>query len=204
MAFTTAEIDEFIAALQQDPQLRDRVRNAILADDFLALPGIVRQLGEDLRALVAEVRSMRGDLGRITGRLYEFEYDHKLDARIGRHFKIRRDVSMPDYPPIDEAYTSGRLSDSEWDDLMRIDVAVIGRPRRKPDDPESVILIELSIVVDTSDVARAARRAAIIERLGIPVIPCVDGEVITPEAQALAKQERVMALVRKATYPGDY
>jgi hypothetical protein len=37
MALTEADIEEFIAALQADPQLRDRVRNVILADDLLAL-----------------------------------------------------------------------------------------------------------------------------------------------------------------------
>ena len=78
---------------------------------------------------------------------------------------------------------------------------MIGRPRRQPDSPESVILIELSIVVDTDDVARAARRADIVRKLGIPAIPCVDGEVITPQAVSLAEHDGVMALVRKQTYP---
>jgi hypothetical protein len=43
MAFSPADIESFIAALHSDPQLRDRVRDASLADDFLALPGIVRE-----------------------------------------------------------------------------------------------------------------------------------------------------------------
>jgi hypothetical protein len=42
MAFTPAQVEEFIAALHADRQLRDRVRDAILSDDFLALPGLVR------------------------------------------------------------------------------------------------------------------------------------------------------------------
>ncbi|MCC6382472.1 MAG: hypothetical protein IT304_08175 [Dehalococcoidia bacterium] len=51
MAFTAAEVEELIEALQREPQLRDRLRNAILTDDFLALPGIVRQLGERIERL---------------------------------------------------------------------------------------------------------------------------------------------------------
>jgi hypothetical protein len=39
MAFSRDEIEAFIAELHADPQPRDRVRSAILADDFLALPG---------------------------------------------------------------------------------------------------------------------------------------------------------------------
>jgi DNA repair exonuclease SbcCD ATPase subunit len=53
MAFTAQEIEQFIAALRNDVALRDRVRDAILEDDFRALPGIVRQLGEKLDQLAA-------------------------------------------------------------------------------------------------------------------------------------------------------
>jgi hypothetical protein len=62
MAFSAADIESFIAALRDDPQLRDRVRDAILADDFLALPGIVRDLGQSLNG-VSEL------LGRLTERM---------------------------------------------------------------------------------------------------------------------------------------
>ena len=108
---------------------------------------------------------------------------------------------MSQYPPIVEAYVDGRLSESEWDDLNLADITVIGKPRRQQDAPDSVILIELSIVIDTDDVARAARRAGIVRKLGIPAIPCVDGEVITPQAISLAKDDGVLALVRKQTFP---
>ncbi len=37
MALTEVDIEQFIAELQANPQLRDRVRDAILAHDFLAL-----------------------------------------------------------------------------------------------------------------------------------------------------------------------
>jgi hypothetical protein len=228
VTLSEADIEEFIAALQEDPHLRDRVRNAILADDFLALPGIVGRLSDDVRALVQEsarqrgdiqaitavvasigdelkalaieVRSQRGDIGRMNGRLHEFEYSRKLANKIGRHFAVE-DRPVADYPPVVDACVDRRLSESDWDDLTLADVTVIGRPRRQADAPESVILIELSIVVDTDDVVRAARRAAIVRALGIPAIPCVDGEVITPQAVALAKDEGVMALVRKQTFP---
>lgn len=204
MALTASDIEEFIALLREDASLRERVRGAIISDDFQALPGIVAQVAEELKTIAREVRSMRGELGRFSGRMYEFEYERKLPARIGSHFTFRTDVPFADYPPISDAYDAGTIAQADWDDLMRIDVGVIGRPRRQPDAPESVILIELSVTVDTSDVWRAARRAAIVSKLGIPVIACVDGELILPEAQALAKEDGVLCLVRKAAYPGDY
>ena len=271
MTLSESDVEEFIVLLQDDPRLRDRVRNAILADDFLALPGLVRQLSEDMihlrasvstlveesarqrgdiqslvqesarqrgdiqaltavvatigddlkllgtevkalgaevkalgvevTALAVEARSQRGDLGRINGRLYEFEYERRLGGRIGKHFSFERDSHVSQYPPVVEAYIDGRLSESEWDDLNLADITVIGKPRRQQDAPESVIVIELSIVVDTDDVVRALRRAEIVRKLGIPAIPCVDGEVITPQAVWMAKADGVMALVRKPTFP---
>ena len=40
MALTPADIEQFISALHDDASVRERVRGAILADDFLALPRI--------------------------------------------------------------------------------------------------------------------------------------------------------------------
>jgi hypothetical protein len=42
VAFTREQIEEFVAQLRQDADLREHVRNAILADDFQALPGALR------------------------------------------------------------------------------------------------------------------------------------------------------------------
>src|SRR5688572_17659661 len=106
MAFSREEIEAFIAELQQDPQLRDRVRNAILADDFLALPGIVARLGErveqlgerldqlgervdalslQIAGLTSQVfqltlgqNQLTGKVTNIDGRLYEFEFERKI------------------------------------------------------------------------------------------------------------------------------
>ena len=73
MTLSETDIEEFIVALREDPQLRDRVRSAILADDFLALPGLVRQLSEDMIHLQASVSTLveesarqRGDIQALT------------------------------------------------------------------------------------------------------------------------------------------
>ncbi len=44
MAFSPADIEQFIEAVQADPSLRDRVRDAILHADFLALRAIAERL----------------------------------------------------------------------------------------------------------------------------------------------------------------
>lgn len=69
MALTREEIEQFIEALQSDAELRDRVRDAILEDDFRALPGIVRQLAERLDRLTERVDALTERLDRLTERL---------------------------------------------------------------------------------------------------------------------------------------
>ena len=55
MALTPADIEEFISALHDDAGLRERVRGAILSDDFLALPGITARVEESLDRLTQRV-----------------------------------------------------------------------------------------------------------------------------------------------------
>ena len=97
MAFAAADIDEFIAALHEDAGLRERVRSAILSDDFATLPGLMARLTErvdqqginidrltermdalaahtekmesQLELLTLEVSSLTRPVGRINGQL---------------------------------------------------------------------------------------------------------------------------------------
>lgn len=54
MALSPADIDSFIAALHEDPALRDRVRGALLSDEFLAMPASIRELDERMARQHAE------------------------------------------------------------------------------------------------------------------------------------------------------
>ncbi len=66
-----------MAELERDPQLRDRVRNAILADDFLALPGIVRQLGARVDQLGERVDQLGARVDQLGDRV------DQLGERVG-------------------------------------------------------------------------------------------------------------------------
>jgi len=83
MALSEADIEAFIEALQRDVQLRDRVRNAILADDFLALPGIVRSIGEKIDALAARDEQLAARLEQLTAHIDQLTEDiRKLTSRV--------------------------------------------------------------------------------------------------------------------------
>ncbi len=69
MAFSREDVEALIVELQRDPQLRDRVRSAILADDFLALPRIVADLGEKVGQLTERMDRLTQRMDQLTERM---------------------------------------------------------------------------------------------------------------------------------------
>lgn len=234
MAFTAAEVEEFISAIQQDPALRDRVRNAILADDFLALPSAVHELVEQGRRmeaaierltermadhdarlalhdarmdrltermdqLIAQVARQTGQLGNLTGKMFEFNYDRKVSVRMGRRFRGARIVALGTFKPFLAAYDRGDVSDADWDELANADLIVLAHDGRTTDAPEVLLAVELSVVVDQSDVMRAHRRAGLLRKTGMPTYGVVDGDMILPEAKAQALELGVVTVVQRET-----
>lgn len=237
MALSPADIDSFIAALHEDPALRDRVRGALLSDEFLAMPASIRELDERMARQHAEhtvrmdalderireldrafrermdafekrqeafekrmdvfdqrMQRIDGRLGNLEGWQFEARYRQHLMAHLSQQIVRARLIAPSEFDAIDDAYQSGELSEADWDDVHRLDVLATGR-RAKGSD-QRVLALELSVTVDTSDVARAKRRADILRRFEIDAEPMVDGDHILREARILADQLGVTVLVR--------
>ncbi len=254
MAMSAEDIEAFIQELQRDPQLRDRARNVILADDFLELPKIVARLGTRIEELVEVDRGLgaridqltermdqlvvrmdqlaermdqlieqvsqltvrfdrfvesvnvrfdrlEGQVGNLDGRVFEWGYERKLGTHLARRFRKVRLVGLSDYDPFYRAWKSGVITEDEWEDVARLDIIALGNDTTAPDEPEVVIAMKLSKVVDDRDVGRVHRRAAILARSGVAVIPLVDGESIHLGARALAEARGVIALVQRDAQP---
>ncbi|MGH2632148.1 MAG: hypothetical protein ACRDG3_01955 [Tepidiformaceae bacterium] len=225
MALTPADIEQFISALHDDASLRERVRSAILADDFLALPGITARLAERmdtfaermdqltarldqlaarmdqltdaLTRLTARVDNMDGRLGDVEGSVYEFKYDRNLGAHLARRYRKVSRVIPADVDAVANAYDTGVITEDEWDDLHRVDVVASAVRRGDPAGTLSFIVLELSLTVDERDVARSSRRAGIMRKAGVTVEAAVDGEQVTAGAVTLARELGVTVLVSK-------
>jgi hypothetical protein len=215
MALSEADIEAFIEALQRDPQLRDRVRRAIIADDFLALPGIVRELGERVDALTIELRElaaafralvarldeqadrlehMDGRLGNLEGWRFESHVRLNLASYLARHYRSIRPLIIGNLAPALEALDAAKISSQEWSDLTDLDILASARRRDHPEEPELLVAVELSIVVDTNDVSRVLRRTETLRRIGLEADACVIGEAILPPANQLARERQVTLL----------
>ena len=268
MTLSEADFEQFIEAMHTDPVLRDRVRNAILADDFLALPGLVAQLVEhsaqvDRRlaeltgrmdqltermdqlaqrmdelaqrmdrltermdqlaqrmdelaqrmdqladrmaqlaarvdTVVTQLAQLTGRVGNIEGMMYEDRYVKHLASRLGRSFRRVRWIDPANIPELVDAVDSGRITDAEWDDVLRIDAVAWAVRKGDVSGGDVLVAIEISRVVDDTDVERAHRRAGILHTAGLPARACVDGDSIREDSLSLANMLLVESLVRTA------
>jgi len=263
MALSPADIESFITALHEDAALRDRVRGALLSDEFLALPESLRQLDERMANAHAEhvarmnalderiteldarltarldalseridrltermdaltermdaltvrmdaltvqmdarfnqmdtrFNRIEGRLGNVEGWQYEARYRDRLTSHLAPRVRKVRLISPVDLDAVFDAYDAGEITDAEWNDLHRLDILAAGS--RAGASGEQIFAIEVSITVDRTDVSRAKRRAALLERVGIDTEPAVDGDHILADARALAAELGVTVLVRE-------
>ena len=74
----------------------------------------------------------------------------------------------------------------EAEDVLECDF--VARGLRKEDGVEEHLLVEVSWGIGVGDVERALRRAEILGKLGLEVVPVVAGKGLTPEAKDLAER----------------
>ena len=90
---------------------------------------------------------------------------------------------------LDDAVDEGRLTQDERDAIMLADA--VFRGRQLEDDADVYVLAEVSVGIGPHDVERASERAALLQKLGRPVIPVVGGRRIDSETLALAGERGV-------------
>jgi hypothetical protein len=100
---------------------------------------------------------------------------------------------------LEDAREHGVFSDAEIQELYDADLVVRGR--RAIDSTEVYLVVEVSWGVGPYDVERAARRAALLARIGVAVMPVVAGERLTAEADCLAQQHQVWQITAGHVIP---
>ena len=69
MTFQVSDFNDLIRLLQAHPEWQVQLRNVLLSDDFLALPNIVRQLGERMDQLTERVDRLGERMDQLTERV---------------------------------------------------------------------------------------------------------------------------------------
>ncbi len=215
MALTKPDIEQFIDIVRKDEAVRERVRGVLLEGDFLEMPKRLSELqlaleahitrtdqrfdGMDQRFDRVEGRldKVEGDLGNLIGSDFETRYIQNAPSRFGRRFLKVRPVILGNETEFHAALADGRLSDAEWDEAILLDYVATAIAKDDPAHGEIRLAVEISRLVDASDVERAHRRAGILQKVWPATIAVVDGEQIPAGAKVRADELGVVTMVQR-------
>lgn len=139
---------------------------------------------------------IEGHLRNLIRSDYERKVVENLNTRLARAFDGARRISA-EYPELLAAYTSGALNIDDWEDLHLAGAIATGLPRGLPGARNAFIAIEVSLVVDVTDVERAARRAAIPRKAGFSAVGCAVGRRVADDAQESASKLGVTVVIER-------
>ncbi len=153
-----------------------------------ALAEAQRQTERRLARLTRQVERLTGEVGKLKGSDLERRYRERAPAYFARLLRRIHALTSEELARmIDDAEDGGQISEEERDELLDADVVVRGLSRK--DGVETYLAVEVSGGIGSKDVARAVRRAALLEKLtGKRALAVVAGEAVTREGMAAARE----------------
>jgi len=153
---------------------------------------LLEQLAHRVDALVESHQRLIDDVGGLKGKALEAEYRDRAPSYFGRLVRKGRVVEPNElWDALEASLTADELSDA-----ILADVLIRGGVRDHKPATEVVLVVEVSFVLDLSDVERARRRCALLRRAGLPAIAVVAGERATDTARVAAEEASVVILER--------
>ena len=159
----------------------------------------VRDLAEQQKLTNAEVRDLADTVrtlhirtDKTAGWALEWVVGNRLPAYVGREIKRCRVVGPMDLiESLEDRPAMRELSAEDLDQLRRADLIATGTI-----DGDTIYLVgEVSFTADNDDVLRAARRAAVLRKIGERSQPFVACDAIAPISAELARREGVWVIV---------
>jgi hypothetical protein len=164
---------------------------------------IARQIGALTEAQLQTDRRIVGltnDMAEVKGIVLELRYHQRAYAYFAPLNRRTRVLSEDEIDTLLEgAVAQGQLSEAEADEILLADLLLRGR--RREDNVEVYLVVEVSWKVDPYDVERAVRRAMLLGRIGLPTIPVVAGKEVVEEAASLAGMLQVWQLTNGQAVP---
>jgi len=176
-----------------EAQARTEERVTRLEEAVARLTEAQARTEQTLQALIAAHQKLEVRVGRMDGELLEIRYERRATAYFGRVLRRVRVVEVPELLDTLEA----RLTPEEVDEVLNLDLLVVGRPRRPgamPEEREVWLAVEISATVDTEDIERAVERATMLRKAGYAAIPAVAGREVTSVAEEVAYGQGVLLI----------
>ncbi len=182
------------AAQARSEQRLSRVEESL--EQLAAAQARTERLVEQLAAAQTRTEQRLGkvenDVAILKGDVLELQSGKRVVFAYGRWLRRSRILSHEQvYELLDDAVDAGYLTMDERDQIAQADVFVQGKDKETGEAVHMVV--EVSWGVGTSDVERAAARAALLAKIGTPTRAAVVGRVIVPEAEEKARALRVWA-----------
>lgn len=171
------------------------VRVDALAAGLETLTRRVDALAEQMAVLATAMTRLASDVGDLKGDVLELRYRSHLNAYFHGVLRRLRLVTDEELGRLaDEARQRRVLTEEEAADLLRSDLVALGR--RPEDGAEAYLVVEVSAVVDSNDVRRAARRAGLLSNITrLPAVAAVAGNDVTEAARTEARNAGVWCVL---------
>ena len=141
------------------------------------------ELTRVVRTLVVNGERQATRLDAVLGRTFEIQFRDRITAYLGR--LMRRGKLLRNDEVLDSIEQA--VDVREADEVLRADAIASGLI----DGVASHVVVEVSVACGVDDIDRAERRAGILRKAGLPAVPLVACEVISPELVAYARSKQV-------------
>jgi hypothetical protein len=170
-----------------EAQARTESRVEELAEAQARTEARVEELAVNMTSFSTILNQLVIRSDRHEGTLLELKFRDRLPSYLGRFLRRGQVIQASDL--IDQL--EPKLAEAAVDDFLRADVVASGTVEGQP----TYVVGEVSYKADADDVMRAARRAACLVKAGLPAIPLVACESISPQTTDYARQEGVRVWV---------
>jgi archaellum component FlaC len=187
-----ARLEHVEARLERVEARLERVEDRLdrLEITVQALAEAQNRAAQEIAELAVAQRRSEDRLGLLDGEMLEWNYARHAPSYFGsivRGLRVIEPAALADL--LEAAVDDGRLTWDERSSIMLSDLVMSGRRR---DTGQDIYLVaEISAGIRPYDVERAADRAALLEKLGRPVLPIVAGRDIDEGTSRLAHSRGV-------------
>jgi len=175
---TESRVEELAVAQQ-----RTESRIEELADSQKELSEAQQRTESSLQSLAATVERLSIRTDKVVGRTLELQFRDRLTSYLGLFLRRGRLLAAADL--LDEI--ESKIDSREAEDFLQSDAVAKGIVAGE----QTYVVAEVSATADSDDVVRAARRAAILRKAGLPAIPLVACEAITAGTMSFARDQAV-------------
>lgn len=181
-----------------EAQRRTEARISELAEAQKRTEDALAQLIKRVEALSEDTAWLKKDMADVKGDLLELKYLERVPSYLSQLVRRGRVVPRSEWVSrVQDAEDKELYTKKEVVDLLALDL--VARGRRRDDDAETYLAVEISWTIHDDDVQRAARRADLLRRQYPLVIPVAAGQGFSPNTFLKARELQVELVVNGQT-----